>query len=188
MRSRGSPRRIDSSAPQALRGTIGGAPATAIARSGIVCSGLRTNEARRSVTRPVIRSGSPSPARPTSGSRGASRQRRCPPALPKSGRSSPSTIPSSHRPHVPSAARTWNRTEPGPCQRSPTRSNRPAVTTRSPAPEAGSDRYEIEARPADPTAGSARANGGDDGGDEKLHDEVPGWLRRPPSTRNSTPP
>ena len=51
----GAPLRIDSSAPQALRGTIGGDPAEATARSGILSSGLRTNDARRSRTRPVMR-------------------------------------------------------------------------------------------------------------------------------------
>ena len=51
----GSPRRIDSSAPHALRGTIAGAPADATARSGIFSSGLRTNVARRSATRPAMR-------------------------------------------------------------------------------------------------------------------------------------
>ena len=52
---RGPLRRIDSSAPQALRGTIGGEPAEATARSGILSSGLRTNDARRSRTRPLMR-------------------------------------------------------------------------------------------------------------------------------------
>ena len=51
----GSLRRIDSSAPHALLGTIGGEPAAATARSGILNSGLRTNVARRSLTRPAMR-------------------------------------------------------------------------------------------------------------------------------------
>ena len=51
----GAPTRIDSSAPQPLRVTIGGATATAGARNGTLTTGLRTKYARSAVTRPVVR-------------------------------------------------------------------------------------------------------------------------------------
>ena len=89
---------------------------------------------------------------------------------PKSGWSSPSTIPSSHAPHVPSTSRTWNLTEPGPRQRSPIRSNRFVVITRVVAAADGSERYGDRRRAGRGHRRRDKPGENDgDGDDEKLH-------------------
>ena len=88
--------------PRRCASTIGGAPAEATARSGILSSGLRTNDARRSRTAAGrCGSGCRSRGRPRWGCRRASRASPPPRGEPASGWSSSSAAASSHGPQSP---------------------------------------------------------------------------------------
>ena len=60
-------------------------------------------------------------------------------------------------PTYPAVERTLNCTDPLPCQRTPTRSNRPGELASDRSASIGTSRNVIVARPAEATAGAASA-------------------------------
>src|SRR5438105_5240413 len=142
---------MDSSAPQEMRGMIGGEPAIDRARGGRPLTGLHTKYARSRVTAPRSRYAIAVDVPVQYGF-----PRRQPGCTGRSGPSSASGAAGSHALQRPASERVRNSTEPDPRQWSPTRSNRGgAADANVRAPRNGTSRIVIDQASARATAGEA---------------------------------